>query len=93
MPTPSWFSALAVGGPNLVSGEGWDVAPLVLGIAILALMRWIRIPLRGPAVISAVAVGLILDPVMDASGVSLLTTLSILTLVFWVIALRRPTAH
>ena len=30
MPTPSCLSALAVGGPNLVSGEGWDVAPIVL---------------------------------------------------------------
>jgi hypothetical protein len=71
-----------VGGPNLVSGEGWDVAPLVLAIAMLA-----------PAVLSAVATGLILDPVTDASGVSLLTTLSILTLVFGVVALRRTTAN
>jgi hypothetical protein len=93
MPTPSWLRALAVGGPNLVSGEGWDVAPLVLVIAILALMRWSRIPLRAPAVLSAVAAGLVLDPVTDASGVSLLTTLSIVTLVFAVVALRRTVAH
>jgi hypothetical protein len=93
MPTPSCLHALAVGGPNLVSGEGWDVAPLVLAIAMLALMRWSRIPLRAPAVLSAVATGLILDPVTDASGVSLLTTLSILTLVFGVVALRRTAAN
>jgi hypothetical protein len=93
MPMPVPPDILAVGGPNLVSGEGWDVAPLVLVIATLALMRWIRVPLHAPAVISAVAVGLIVDPVTDAFGVSLLTTLSILTLVFWVIAMRRPAAH
>lgn len=84
---------IGVGGPDLVSGQGWDVAPLVLILALLALMRWARIPLHAPAVISAVAVGLIVDPVTDAFGVSLLTTLSILTLVFWVIAMRRPAAH
>ena len=38
-------AALAVGGPNLVSGEGWDVAPLLFVVALLLLMRWARIPL------------------------------------------------
>ena len=59
------------------------------GFAVLTLMRWSRIPLRAPAVLSAVSAGLILDPLTDASGVSLLTTLSILTLAFGVVALRR----
>jgi hypothetical protein len=93
MTMPISSDTLAVGGPNLVSGQGWDLAPLVLGIAILAMMRWIRIPLRAPTLVSAFAAGLILDPVMDATGVSLLTTLAILALVSWVITLRRPAAH
>ena len=93
MPTPSWYSALAVGGPNPVSGEGWDVAPLVLGIAVLALMRWSRIPLRAPAILFAVTAGLVLDPLTDAYRISLLATLSFLTLVFGVVALRRAAGH
>ena len=59
-------AALAVGGPNLVSGEGWDVAPLLLVAALLLLMRWARIPLRLPAILVAVTAGLLLDPLTDA---------------------------
>jgi predicted Kef-type K+ transport protein len=56
-------------------------------------MRWSRIPLRAPAILFAVAAGLLLDPLTDAYRVSLLTTLSILTLVSGVVALRRTAAH
>jgi hypothetical protein len=55
-------AAVAVGGPNLVSGEGWDVAPLLLVAALLLLMRWARIPVRLPAILVAVVAGLLLDP-------------------------------
>ena len=83
---------LAVGGPNLVSGEGMgphapgprDRRP---GVDALD-----PDPLRAPAVISAIALGLMVDPVMDAFGISLFTTLSFLTLVFWVFAVLRAAA-
>ena len=84
---------LAVGGPNLISGEGWDVAPLLLVAALLLLMRWARIPLRLPTILVAVTAGLLLDSLTDAFRVSLLTTLSLLTLVFGIVALRRTPAR
>jgi len=84
--------ALAVGGPNLVSGEGWDVAPLLLVAALLLLMRWARIPVRLPAILVAVTAGLLLDPLTDAYDVSLLTTLASLVLLFGIVALRRTPA-
>jgi hypothetical protein len=84
---------LAVGGPNLVSGQGWDVAPLVLVGALLLLMRWARIPLHAPAVCSAVAGGVLLDPLIDASGTSFPFALAVLTLTFGIVALRRTPAR
>jgi len=90
VPDPSALSTLlGVGGPNLVSGEGWDVAPLVLAIALMLLMRWVGISIRIPAVLSAVAGALVLDLITDAADVSLLATLSILTPVFGMVAWRR----
>jgi hypothetical protein len=86
-------SPVAVGGPDLISGEGWDVAPVLLIVAILLMMRWARIPFRTPAVLAAVTAGLLLDPLTDAYRVSLLTTLSVLTLFFGIVALRRTAAH
>jgi hypothetical protein len=86
-------ASLAVGGPNLVSGERWDVAPFVLVAALLLLMRWARIPLRTPAVCSAAAGGLLLDPLIDASGMSLPVALAVLTLGFGIVALRRTPAR
>ena len=84
---------LAVGGPNLISGEGWDVAPLLLVAALLLLMRLTRIPLRLPTILVAVVAGLLLDPLTDAVRVSLWTTLSLLTLIFGIVALRRTPAR
>jgi hypothetical protein len=86
-------ATVAVGGPNLVSGEGWDVAPVLFVVALLVLMRWAQIPSRTRAIISAVAAGLLLDLLTDAYDVSLLTALSILTFVFGVVALRRTSAR
>ncbi|HEX6580537.1 MAG TPA: hypothetical protein VF195_06680 [Actinomycetota bacterium] len=84
---------LAVGGPNLVSGEGWDVAPFVLVAALLILMRWARIPLHTPAVCAAIAVGVLLDTVIDASRMSFPVALAVLTLAFGIVALRRTPAR
>ena len=86
-------SALAVGGPNLVSGEGWDVAPLVLMVTFIVLMRWARIPLRPIVLLYAFLAGLLVDVFTDASGASLPITVAILTLVFGLVALRRIPAR
>jgi hypothetical protein len=86
-------ATLAVGGPNLVFGEGWDAAPVLFVVALLVLMHWVQIPPRTPAIISAIAAGLLLDLLTDAYDVSLLTALSILTFVFGVVALRRTSAR
>jgi hypothetical protein len=86
-------ATVAVGGPNLVSGDGWDVAPLVLVVALLILMRWAQIPLRAPAVCSAIAGGVLLDVLTDVSRVSFPITLALLTLVFGVVALKRIPAR
>lgn len=89
----SGLHVLAVGGPDLVSGEGWDVAPLVIWMAILALMRWARIPLHVLPVVSAFAAALILDLAADAYGVPLLITLSLLLLAFGIVAHKRMPAR
>jgi hypothetical protein len=86
-------AAVAVGGPNLVSGDGWDIAPVLLGVALLVLMRWARIPLGAPAVSSAIAGGVLLDVITDVSRVSLSITLAVLTLAFGVVALKRIPAR
>jgi hypothetical protein len=86
-------ATLAVGGPNLVSGQGWDLAPFVIVGTLLLLMRWTRIPMRTPAVGSAIAAGVLLDPLIDASGMSLAVALALLTLAFGIVALRRTPAR
>jgi hypothetical protein len=84
---------LAVGGPNLVSGDGWDAAPVALMITLIALMSWARIPLRAPAVVASVIGGLVIDLLTDAFHIPFLTTLALLVLVFAFVALRRIGAH
>jgi hypothetical protein len=86
-------ATVAVGGPNLVSGEGWDVAPLLFVVTLLFLMRWAQIPLRVPTILAAVVAGLLLDLLTDANQISLVTAFSILTLIFGIVALRRTPAH
>ena len=83
---------IGVGGPNLVSGQGWDVAPLVLILALLALMRWARIPLHPPVVFVTIAGGVLIDVIVDASGASFPTALAVLVLVFVIVAIKRMPA-
>jgi hypothetical protein len=80
---------LSVGGPNLVSGSGWDPAPLVLMVLLVALMRWAEIPLRAPALLAAVGAGALIDVITDTAGVSFPTTAALMTLIFACVALRR----
>jgi hypothetical protein len=86
-------SLLAVGGPGPTLAGGWDVAPLVLIVTLIVLMRWAGIQLRARTLACAVAGGPIIDLMTDAVHVSFLTTMATLTLVFAVIALRRSPAR
>lgn len=79
----------AVGGPGPTIEGGWDVAPLVLVVTLILLMRWAGIHLSARTLACAVAGGLLIDLVTDAGHVSFLTTMALLTLAFAVIALRR----
>ena len=80
---------LAVGGPGPIIEGDWDVAPLVLVVTLIVLMRWTGIHMHARTLTYAVAAGLLTDIVTDAIGLPFLTTLALLTLVFAVIALRR----
>jgi len=80
---------LAVGGPGPTISGGWDFAPLVLIVTLIALMRWAGIHLRAGTLACAVAGGILIDLLTDAVQVSFLTTMAVLTLVFAVIAFRR----
>jgi hypothetical protein len=84
---------LAVGGPGPTISGGWDFAPLALIVALIVLMRWAGILLRARTLACAVAGGLLLDLVTDASHVPFLITMALLTLIFAVIALRRMPAR
>jgi hypothetical protein len=84
---------LAVGGPNLVSGHGWDPAPFMLMLFLVILMRWARIPTRGPALLGAAAGALLIDLTTDAFDISLFTISALLTLCFWFVALWRTPRH
>ena len=84
---------LAVGGPRPTIEGGWDVAPLVLVVTLILLMRWARIHLHARTFVYAFVAGLLLDLVTDSIDMPFLTTLALLTLVFAVIALRRSPAR
>jgi hypothetical protein len=82
---------LAVGGPHVMTADGWDPAPLLLAIVVIVLLRWVGIPIRLPIVLPALLAGLALDLMTDVSGVSMLTTISVLVLVAALVSLRRAT--
>ena len=84
---------LAVGGPGPTIEGGWDVAPLVLVVTLILLMRWAGIRVRARTLAYAFVAGLLLDLVTDSIDLPFLTTLALLTLVFAVIALRRSPAR
>ncbi|HET9249761.1 MAG TPA: hypothetical protein VFP13_07480 [Actinomycetota bacterium] len=83
---------LAVGGPHVMTADGWDPAPLLLAVVVVALLRWVGIPIRLPIVLLAVLAGLALDLMTDVSGVSMITTISVLVLVAALVSLRRATS-
>jgi hypothetical protein len=84
--------SVAVGGPHIVTGEGWDAAPLLLAVLLVVLLRWIAVPVRLPTVIAAVFAGLLLDLVSDVFRVSIFTVIALLLLAFTLVSLRRASA-
>ena len=84
---------LAVGGPGPTIEGGWDVAPLVLVVTLILLMRLAGIHVHARTLAYAFVAGLLLDLVTDSIDLPFLTTLALLTLVFAVIALRRSPAR
>jgi hypothetical protein len=85
------IAPLAVGGPHVMTADGWDPAPLLLAVVVIVLLRWVAIPIRLPIVLLALLAGLALDLMTDVSGVSMLTTISVLVLVAALVSLRRAT--
>ena len=84
-----FFASVAVGVPHRFIGDGWDPAPLVLAIALVALLRFARFPLRAPTLIGAVLGGLLLDLLTDSFDVSVATAIAFLALAFAIVALVR----
>jgi hypothetical protein len=86
---PEFLTLLAVGGPGPTIEGGWDVAPLVLVVMLLVLMRWAGIHVHARTLTYAVAGGLLIDLMTDVIHLPFLTTMALLTLVFALIGLRR----
>ena len=86
-------SIIGLGVPYRFVGDGWDVGPLVLTIALVALLGLARIRLRVPVLAGAALGALIIDHLTDAFGVSIVTAIALLTLVFAIVALARIPAH
>ncbi len=82
-------SRLGVGGPHVFVGDGWDVAPIVLAVAILVLLRSFGLRVRGAALLVALGGGLILDLVTDAGRLRPATVIAVLGIASGVVALRR----
>lgn len=83
------FAYVAVGVPHRFIGDGWDLAPLVLAIALVVLLRFARFPLRAPTLIGAVLGGLLLDLLTDSFDVSVAMAIAVLVLAFTIVALAR----
>ena len=86
-------SIIGLGVPYRFVGDGWDVGPLVLAIAVVALLRLARVRLRAPALAGAALGALIIDHLADAFDVSIVTAIALLTLAFAIVALARIPAR
>ncbi|HEX5936136.1 MAG TPA: hypothetical protein VFZ75_00375 [Actinomycetota bacterium] len=87
------FPTIGVGVPYRFVGDGWDVGPLVLAIALVALLHLARFRLRAPTLAGAALGGLIIDHLTDAFDVSIATAMATLTLAFTIVALARISAR
>jgi hypothetical protein len=80
---------LAVGGPNLVHGHGWDPAPIVLIGLVLLLMRAAGLRIGSATLAGAVTAGLVIDLLTDATHVSVVLAVAPVVLALAAVALRR----
>ena len=85
--------APAVGGPHLVTGIGWDPAPLILAVGIAAILRRAGVPLGLPTLLAALIGGLVLDLLTDVFQISLAVAIATLVLVFSMVGLKRGPAR
>jgi hypothetical protein len=85
--------SVAVGVPYRFIGDSWDPAPLVIAVALVALLRLAGLPIRAPALVAAVLGGLLLDLVTDVFHVSLATAIAVVALAFAIVALERIPAR
>jgi hypothetical protein len=85
--------SIAVGGPHVFTGDGWDPAPLILAVTLAALLRWSGIPLRGPVLLWALLSGLLLDLVADAFDLSIGTVIAVVAIAIAIVTLRRLPSH
>jgi hypothetical protein len=83
------LAVLLVGGRHVAIAEGWDLGPLVLAVTFVVGMRGAGIPLRTPALLSAVLAGLAVDLAIDVVGLSLLATVAISIVASAIVALHR----
>ena len=81
--------AIAVGGPNLVHGRGWDPAPLVLIVLLVVLMHAAGVRIEPRTLVLAVSIGLALDLLTDAARISLLLAIAPIVVTLAIVALRR----
>jgi hypothetical protein len=80
---------VAVGGPNLVYGNGWDPAPILLFGLALILVRAAGLRIGPATLVFALGAGLTIDLVTDAAHVSIALAVAPLVLTFALLALRR----
>jgi hypothetical protein len=81
---------LGVGGPYLVSGEGWDPAPLLLAAMLLMLLGGAGARLRLSRVIVAIAGGIAIDLLTDALVVSPIVAVAPIVVALAFVASEAP---
>ncbi len=83
---------LGVGGPNLAAGGGeWDVAPLVLAMALLLVCLGAGVRPRALALVGCLVGGIAIDLLTDALVVSPGVVLGPIVLVMAILAFRGTT--
>jgi hypothetical protein len=80
---------IAVGGPHVFTGTGWDPAPLILALAIVAVVRQAGRPVLGPVLIVAILGGLLLDALTDALQVPFAVSLGVWAAALIAVSFRR----
>jgi hypothetical protein len=87
------LDVLAVGGPNLLTADGWDAAPLLLMALFVVLLRSLGVRSWPRVLLVALIAGLVVDLVTDALRLSFPTTLALIVLACALASLRRVPAR